>query len=136
MNIARLLAGMGREQKREGPCNFPSAFGLCPMGSPHILLQFLLEPPGRSRSSCWEVSIILVGEGLPYQVELLSIVSENLRMELHCEMYGPTLRNHLLGPKSRWYHLNCQGCIFIFFALGSCASLIWQLASRSRQGRP
>mmetsp|Transcript_69897 Transcript_69897/g.166823 ORF Transcript_69897/g.166823 Transcript_69897/m.166823 type:complete len:826 (+) Transcript_69897:47-2524(+) len=30
------------------------------------------------------------------EVELLSIVSENLRMELHCEMYGPTLRNHLL----------------------------------------
>ncbi|CAE7236591.1 SKOR, partial [Symbiodinium necroappetens] len=33
------------------------------------------------------------------EVEFLQLVSENLRMELHCEMYGPALRHHpLLAP--------------------------------------
>lgn len=28
------------------------------------------------------------------QVEFIPLISENLRTELHCEMYGPTLRYH------------------------------------------
>ncbi|CAK9018229.1 unnamed protein product [Durusdinium trenchii] len=30
------------------------------------------------------------------EVEFLDLVSENLRMELHCEMYGPSIRHHPL----------------------------------------
>lgn len=30
------------------------------------------------------------------EVEFIQLISENLRTELHCEMYGPTLRHHVL----------------------------------------